>query len=69
MKKWKEKVELFLKLNKYNLLQDNGKIKREIAETLALSEYEKYRIKQDQTYLSDFDKLIEFNKSEEYFSE
>ena len=65
MKEWKEKLELFLKLNEYNILQDNGKIKREIADSLALSEYEKYRIKQDQNYLSDFDELIEFSRNEE----
>ena len=65
MKEWKEKLELFLKLNEYNILQDNGKIKREIADALALSEYEKYRIKQDQNYLSDFDELIEFSRNEE----
>ena len=65
MKEWKEKLELFLKLNEYNILQDNGKIKREIADALALSEYEKYRIKQDQNYLSDFDELIEFSKNKE----
>ena len=65
MKEWKEKLELFLKLNEYNILQDNGKTKKEIADALALSEYEKYRIKQDQNYLSDFDELIEFSKNEE----
>ena len=65
MKEWKEKLELFLKLNEYNILQDNGKIKREIADALALSEYEKYRIKQDQNYLSDFDELIMFSKNKE----
>lgn len=65
MKEWKGKLELFLKLNEYNILNDNGKIKREIADALALSEYEKYRIKQDQNYLSDFDELIEFSKKEE----
>ena len=65
MKEWKEKLELFLKLNEYNILKDNGKIKREIADSLALSEYEKYRIKQDQNYLSDFDELIEFSRNEE----
>ena len=64
MKEWKEKLELFLKLNEYNILKDNGKIKREIADALALDEYEKYRIKQDQNYLSDFDELIEFSKNE-----
>ena len=65
MKEWKEKLELFLKLNEYNILLDNGKIKREIADALTLSEYEKYRIKQDQNYLSDFDELIEFSKNED----
>ena len=64
MKEWKEKLELLLKLNEYNILKDNGKIKREIADALALDEYEKYRVKQDQTYLSDFDELIEFSKNE-----
>lgn len=69
MKEWKEKLELFLKLNEYNILKDNGKIKREIADALALSEYEKYRIKQDQNYLSDFDELIEFSKSKANINE
>ena len=69
MKEWKEKLELFLKLNEYNILKDNGKIKREIADSLALSEYEKYRIKQDQNYLSDFDELIEFSKSKANINE
>ena len=69
MKEWKEKLELFLKLNEYNILNDNGKIKREIADSLALSEYEKYRIKQDQNYLSDFDELIEFSKSKANINE
>lgn len=64
MKEWKEKLELFLKLNEYNILKDNGKIKKEIADSLALSEYEKYRVIQDKEYLSDFDELIEFSKKE-----
>lgn len=64
MKEWKEKLKLFLKLNEYNILKDNGKIKKEIADALALDEYKEYRIKQDQTYLSDFDELIEFSKNE-----
>ena len=58
MKEWKEKLEVFLKINEYNILKDNGKIKREIAEKLALDEYKKYRITQDQKYISDFDELI-----------
>lgn len=66
MKEWKEKLELFLKLNEYNILQDNGKITREIADALALSEYKKYRIVQDEKYISDFDELIEFSKNTDH---
>ena len=49
---------MFLNLNEYNILKDNGKIKRDITDKLALDEYEKYRVVQDQKYISDFDKLI-----------
>ena len=52
------KLEVFLKINEYNILKDNGKIKREIADKLALDEYKKYRVIQDQNYISDFDELI-----------
>ena len=58
MKEWKDKLEIFLKINEYNILKDNGKIKREIADKLALDEYKKYRIVQDKNYISDFDELI-----------
>ena len=58
MQVWKEKLEMFLNLNEYNILKDNGKIKREIADKLALDEYEKYRVVQDQKYISDFDELV-----------
>lgn len=58
MQEWKDKLEMFLNLNEYNILKDNGKIKREIAEKLALDEYEKYRVVQDQKYISDFDELL-----------
>lgn len=54
----KEKLEVFLKINEYNILKDNGKIKREIADKLALDEYKKYRAIQDKNYISDFDDLI-----------
>ena len=58
MQEWKNKLEMFLNLNEYNILKDNGKIKREIANKLALDEYEKYRVVQDEKYISDFDELL-----------
>lgn len=59
MKDWKEKLEIFLKVNEYGILKGNGKIKKEIAYELALKEYEKYRVIQDKLFLSDFDELLE----------
>ena len=63
MQEWKDKLEMFLNLNEYNILKDNGKIKREIVDKLALDEYEKYRVVQDQKYISDFDELVLETKS------
>jgi hypothetical protein len=40
------------------VLQDAGKVSKEIAHTHALSEFEKYRVVQDRLYESDFDKAI-----------
>jgi len=58
MEEWKEKLELFLRINEYNILKDNGRIKKEIADKLAVSEFEKYRIIQDKLFESDFDKFM-----------
>jgi len=41
--------------NEEEILNNKGKISRAVAAELAIKEYEKYRIKQDNKYLSDFD--------------
>lgn len=58
MKDWIEKLNSFLKFNEREILQDNGSVSHEIALTLAESEFDKYRIVQDQNYVSDFDLVI-----------
>ena len=58
MKDWVEKLEAFLKFNENQILSDTGKISHEVAESLALGEYEKYRVVQDKNYISDFDKEV-----------
>jgi hypothetical protein len=65
MKDWKEKMDAFLKFSEFEILNDSGKISHEVAKELALKEYEKYRLKQDKEYMSDFDKLIELTKKED----
>ncbi len=58
MKDWIEKLNVFLKFSEYTILTNAGKISHEIAEALALKEYEKYRVKQDKNYISDFDREV-----------
>jgi hypothetical protein len=55
---WVEKLDAFLKFNEVEILQDSGKISHEVAEELALKEYEKYRSIQDKNYVSDFDREV-----------
>jgi len=58
MKDWVEKLNAFLKFSEYEILTNAGKISHEIAETLALKEYEKFKISQDKNYISDFDREV-----------
>ncbi|MBU3965410.1 virulence RhuM family protein [Patescibacteria group bacterium] len=58
MKDWVEKLDSFLKFNEQTILQDLGKVSHEVAEALALGEYEKYRVEQDKNYISDFDREV-----------
>ena len=58
MEDWSKRLDEFLKLTDREILQDAGKISHKIACDKAESEFEKYRIIQDQIYLSDFDKYI-----------
>ena len=59
MQDWAERMEKYLLSDDRDILTDAGKISMEIAKDHAESEYEKYRIVQDQLYESDFDKLIQ----------
>lgn len=58
MADWEERLNGFLKLWDHEVLKDNGKISAEMAKLHAETEFEKYRIIQDQIYISDFDQLI-----------
>ena len=58
MKDWIDKLDGFLQFNEKEILNHKGKVSHEVAVSLALDEYEKYRVIQDREYLSDFDKLL-----------
>lgn len=65
MADWAEKLDAFLKFNDAEVLQNKGKVTAEIAKAFAESEFEKYRVIQDASYQSDFDRLISEAQSEE----
>jgi hypothetical protein len=58
MNEWTEILDSFLKINRYELLNNSGKISHEKAILKAESEYKKYRKTQDEKFVSDFDKEI-----------
>jgi Virulence protein len=59
MADWADKLDAFLQFNDAEILQDKGKVTAAIAKAFAESEFEKYRVIQDQIYQSDFDRMIE----------
>jgi hypothetical protein len=58
MQDWETRLNRFIEAADREVLQDAGKVSKEIAHTHALSEFEKYRVVQDRLYESDFDKAI-----------
>ncbi|MBI5614511.1 virulence RhuM family protein [Candidatus Gottesmanbacteria bacterium] len=58
MKDWVAKLDAFLKFNERQILGNAGKISREVAESLALGEYKKFKKIQDKNYISDFDREV-----------
>ena len=59
MEDWANRIDKYLLADDLDILKDAGKISHEIACDKALTEFEKYRIKQDKLYKSDFDLLME----------
>lgn len=58
MEDWAKRLDLFLQHDDREILLNAGKISHELAKEHAETEFEKYRIIQDQLFQSDFDKLI-----------
>ena len=58
MQDWEKRLNSFIEMFDYNLLNDSGKVSAEIAKLHAETEFEKYRIIQDRVFMSDFDRYI-----------
>lgn len=59
MQDWVEQTNQFLMNNRRKVLSGKGKISHEAALEKAEKEYETFRIKQDQEYISEFDREVE----------
>lgn len=58
MAEWASKLDAFLKFNEYEVLKNAGKVSAEVAKRLAEEQYEKFRVKQDRAFESDFEKEV-----------
>ena len=58
MQDWSQRLNRFLEFNEHEILHDTGRVTHEIATAFAESEFEKYRIVQDQLFESDFDRFL-----------
>ena len=56
MKDWLEHINKFLAFSDQEILENAGIISHEMAVAKAHDEYDKFRVKQDRLYISDFDK-------------
>ena len=63
MEDWEKRLNSFIEMFDYGILQDAGKVSAEIAKLHAETEFEKYRVVQDRLFMSDFDKyMLELEK-------
>lgn len=58
MQQWVKFIDGFLELSNYPILKDKGKVSMLEAKLKAEEEYDKFRVLQDKTYESDFDREI-----------
>ncbi len=58
MEDWEKRLNSFIEIFDYGILQDAGKVSAEIAKLHAETEFEKYRVVQDRLFMSDFDKYM-----------
>lgn len=60
-----KRLNILLQLSGREVLDNPGKVSREVAEKFALSEFEKYQIIQEERLVSDYDLFVEHSKIEE----
>lgn len=61
MEDWAKRIDKFIDVADLPILQDNGNVSVEFAKEFAETEFEKYRVIQDQLFQSDFDRFSDGN--------
>lgn len=64
MEDWESRLNRFIAATDREVLQNAGKVAAEIAKAHAETEFEKYRIIQDQLFESDFDRMVKLTPPE-----
>ena len=55
MADWVQRLDAFLQFNEYEVLANAGKVSAEVAKRLAEERYDKFRVRQDREFESDFE--------------
>ncbi len=56
MAEWVDKLDAFLRFNEYEVLNNAGKVSHEVALKLVEEQYEQFRVTQDRSFESDFER-------------
>jgi hypothetical protein len=69
MEDWATRLDGFLEFNEHDVLIGSGQISHQQAKLHAETEFEKYRITQDQLFHSDFDRFLEMQSTSKELGE
>jgi hypothetical protein len=58
MRDWEDRLNRFIEMTDREVLQDAGQVTHVLAKEFAESEFERYRIRQDHFFESDFDRVV-----------
>jgi hypothetical protein len=58
MADWVDRLDAFLKFTERDVLTNPGKVSAEVAKQLAEAEFDKFRVKQDEAFESDFEREV-----------
>ena len=58
MEDWEKRLNSFIEMFDYGILQDAGKVSAEIAKLHSETEFEKYHIIQGRLFMSDYDRYL-----------